>query len=124
VRVDEMANIVKCPKCKSLMIKTGSKYRCQSKGCGHEAPVCDLTVTTVQDRTITNKVFDAKTAAEDKGMMVLDGKAAATLPVDKTECPKCHHNEAYWVLRQTRAADEPETKIYRCTKCEHSWREY
>ena len=46
------------------------------------------------------------------------------LPVDKTECPKCHHNEAYWVLRQTRAADEPETKIYRCTKCEHSWREY
>jgi DNA-directed RNA polymerase subunit M len=28
------------------------------------------------------------------------------------------------VLRQTRAADEPETKIYRCVKCQHSWREY
>jgi len=40
------------------------------------------------------------------------------------ECPTCGNNEAFWVLRQTRAADEPETKIYRCVKCSHSWREY
>jgi DNA-directed RNA polymerase subunit M len=118
-----MAKIVKCPMCKSLMVKAGSKYRCQSKTCKHEAPECDLSVTTLEDRTITNKVFENKMAAEEKGMMILDSKAP-TLPVDKVECPKCHHNEAYWVLRQTRAADEPETKIYRCTKCEHSWREY
>ncbi|PJB94591.1 transcription factor S, partial [Candidatus Pacearchaeota archaeon CG_4_9_14_0_8_um_filter_35_24] len=24
----------------------------------------------------------------------------------------------------TRAADESETKFYRCTKCDHTWREY
>ncbi|MCJ2562923.1 MAG: transcription factor S, partial [Candidatus Thermoplasmatota archaeon] len=29
-----------------------------------------------------------------------------------------------WQLRQTRAADEPETRIYRCTKCSHTWREF
>ena len=29
-----------------------------------------------------------------------------------------------FVIRQTRAADEPETRIYRCCKCNHSWREY
>jgi len=46
------------------------------------------------------------------------------LPKTNVECPKCFHNEAFWVLRQTRAADEPETKIYRCVKCTHSWREY
>ena len=40
------------------------------------------------------------------------------------ECPKCGHKEAYWVLRQTRSSDEPETRIYTCTKCEHRWRVY
>jgi len=25
---------------------------------------------------------------------------------------------------QTRAADEPPTRFYRCTKCGHTWREY
>ena len=41
-------------------------------------------------------------------------------------CEKCGHNEASWVIRQTRAADEPSTRIYQCTnpKCKHKWREY
>ena len=39
-------------------------------------------------------------------------------------CPKCGNPEAYWVLRQTRGADEPETRIFECTKCGHKWREY
>ena len=45
------------------------------------------------------------------------------LPKTKVRCPECGHNEAYWTLRQMRAADEPETRIYRCTKCNHRWRE-
>jgi DNA-directed RNA polymerase subunit M len=28
------------------------------------------------------------------------------------------------VMRQTRAADEPTTRIYRCAKCSNTWREY
>ena len=40
-----------------------------------------------------------------------------TLPRTKAECPKCGHNEAAYVVRQTRAADEPSTRIYRCDKC-------
>jgi len=28
------------------------------------------------------------------------------------------------VLRQTRGSDEPETRIFECTKCGHKWREY
>ena len=43
---------------------------------------------------------------------------------EKAECPKCHNGEAFWVMRQTRAADEPTTRIYRCVKCSHTWREY
>jgi DNA-directed RNA polymerase subunit M len=62
-------------------------------------------------------------AREDQGMLVIDGNMD-TLPKTKARCEKCGHNEAYWVIRQTRAADEPETRIYRCVKCSHSWREY
>lgn len=58
-----------------------------------------------------------------KEMVVIES-SQPTLPKTNVECPKCLHNEAFWVLRQTRAADEPETKIYRCVKCTHSWREY
>ena len=33
----------------------------------------------------------------------------------KIICEKCGHNEASWVIRQARAADEPSTRIYQCT---------
>jgi len=62
--------------------------------------------------------------ATDKELAVIEGEDIETLPKTKVECPKCGNNEAYFVLRQTRAADEPETRIYRCTKCGHTWREY
>ena len=49
---------------------------------------------------------------------------APTCGIVDWECPKCGNNEAYWILRQTRASDEPETRIYTCTKCHHRWRAY
>ena len=66
------------------------------------------------------KISIAKTKSEEKGII----DEAQTLPTTKVDCPKCHHNRASWVIRQTRAADEPATRIYRCVKCKHSWREY
>ena len=56
--------------------------------------------------------------------MVIIDKEEQTLPTAKVQCPKCDNKLAYWVIRQTRAADEPETRIYRCTKCGYTWREY
>jgi DNA-directed RNA polymerase subunit M len=55
--------------------------------------------------------------------LIVDSEIA-TLPKTSIECPQCSHTEAYWVIRQTRAADEPETRIYRCVKCAYTWREY
>jgi len=43
--------------------------------------------------------------------------------VDKI-CPKCGHTKAYVEIVQTRAADEPPTRIYHCAKCNFTWREY
>ena len=56
--------------------------------------------------------------------IVLLEKKIDILPKTRVECPKCGHNEAFWVLRQTRSSDEPETRIFTCTKCEHRWRAY
>lgn len=69
----------------------------------------------------TNQIITAK--SRDREMAVLD-ELSGTLPTADVECPSCGHGKAYWVLRQTRAADEPETRIFRCVKCGHSWREY
>ncbi|RLG10996.1 MAG: transcription factor S, partial [Thaumarchaeota archaeon] len=39
-------------------------------------------------------------------------------------CPKCGNREAYYWAVQTRSADEPMTRFFRCTKCGYTWREY
>ena len=46
------------------------------------------------------------------------------LTTDTYICPKCDGREAYAELRQTRASDEPETRILKCKDCSHGWREY
>ena len=97
-----------CPNCKSLMFPGEDGVVC--KECGYSKDKADAEEKIVMTST-------------DKEVAVIED-SIATLPKTKVECPKCGNNEAFFVLRQTRAADEPETRIYRCTKCEHSWREY
>ena len=60
---------------------------------------------------------------EKQEQVVMDS-IDGTLPRTTIICDKCGHSEATWVLRQTRAADEPATRIYQCTGCRHKWREY
>ena len=57
----------------------------------------------------------------EKDIAILEGNIDI-LPKTRVKCPKCDNNEAYWVLRQMRGSDEPETRIYTCTKCNHRWR--
>lgn len=45
-------------------------------------------------------------------------------PLIEAECPKCSHTQAYTWEVQTRAADEPATRFFKCEKCKHTWREY
>ena len=46
------------------------------------------------------------------------------LPKIKEKCEKCGHDTAFYWTMQTRAGDEPETKLLRCEKCKHTWRDY
>ena len=96
-----------CSQCGSLMFPNGGKYVCSS--CGEEKEIGASHVIV--------------TGSNDKEMTVIK-EDVATLPKTRIACPLCAHTEAYFVIRQTRAADEPETRIYRCCKCNHSWREY
>tara|TARA_Y100000310_G_scaffold333120_1_gene410012 strand:- start:227 stop:541 length:315 start_codon:yes stop_codon:yes gene_type:complete len=45
-------------------------------------------------------------------------------PKIKITCEKCANKVAYYWTQQTRGADEPETRFFKCTKCNFTWREY
>ena len=99
-----------CPKCKRLMRpdRAAGVWKCGS--CGTKVPL--------------GAAKEVGTAAAVAREMTVIEEKTSTLPTAAEECPKCGNPEAYWVLRQTRGADEPETRIFECTKCGHKWREY
>ena len=97
-----------CPKCKGLMYPKGDFIVCNK--CGFK-----------KRKTGSNIVVNKQ---EKKEVTVIDGKQVNdVLPKTRIKCPKCGHNEAYWMIRQMRASDEPESRFYTCTKCGHKWRE-
>lgn len=55
--------------------------------------------------------------------LVVDANALEILRKTRTKCPKCSFNEAYWMMRRTRDADEPETRFCICVRCGTRWRE-
>lgn len=64
--------------------------------------------------------------SEKEKTIVLDNTIdVSNLPVSKeVTCRKCGAHEAYYWVLQTRAADEPPTRFYKCVKCGYVWREY
>jgi DNA-directed RNA polymerase subunit M len=45
------------------------------------------------------------------------------IPTTTVTCPECGHDKAEFKMQQLRSVDEPETRLYRCTDCGHTWRE-
>jgi DNA-directed RNA polymerase subunit M len=98
-----------CEKCGGLMFPKEGVHTCSK--CGHTKKI------KAEDQQSIMKM-----KKEDLGTAFFDGQG--TLPKDKVLCEQCGNNEAYYVIRQMRAADEPETMIYQCTKCGYKWRKY
>lgn len=44
-------------------------------------------------------------------------------PTTDIPCPECGQEQVYYHLRQTRSADESETRFFTCQSCEHKWRD-
>ncbi|MEM7821270.1 MAG: transcription factor S [Candidatus Aenigmatarchaeota archaeon] len=74
----------------------------------------------------SEKITITEFLKEGEKKVVIMGKdeGIAELPKTKIMCPKCENMEAYWWMQQTRAADEPPTLFYKCTRCGYSWRSY
>jgi len=105
-----------CPKCGNIM-KVEKKRK-------HTFLVCKKCNKKIKLKK--EKVTISESIRNQKKEIVIMGKdeGIAELPKTKIMCPKCGNSEAYWWMQQTRAADEPPTIFYRCTKCGYSWRYY
>ena len=78
--------------------------------------------------SILGKVLELKENGfillDDSGKVEVISEEKEVLPLVSAECTKCGHSMAYHWEIQTRAADEPATRFFKCEKCKHTWREY
>ena len=98
-----------CEKCRALIVVQNEKAVCPS--CGHR-PKKKIKIEAIEK--IDNK----------EEIVVIKESESNTYPVVAMDCPKCKNKQAYFWTTQTRAADESETKFYKCVKCSHTWRKY
>jgi DNA-directed RNA polymerase subunit M len=73
-----------------------------------------------EKKKVGSNVVVSKTKKRE--VAVLEDKIDV-LPKTRVACVKCGNKEAYWLLRQMRGSDEPETRFFTCTKCGYRWRE-
>ncbi len=97
-----------CNKCQGLIIMKDGKTFCAS--CGHKSDK-KLKIKTSEKVENTEKIAVIK-------------KDDNINPIVDIKCSKCKNKKAYFWTMQTRSSDESETKFYKCTKCENSWRVY
>jgi DNA-directed RNA polymerase subunit M len=95
-----------------MMISSGGQLKCRK--CGYIRKI----ESTDQMKTQKMRTENEITIVDDE-----DDKIK-TMPTIQIKCPKCGNNLAIWWLRQLRAADESEVRFFRCTECDHTWRQY
>ncbi len=109
-----------CPKCGSLMIARRENgrvvYVCPRCGYREEPGAGSAKRILVASIKHTEKERIIVAASENLEERLL--------PKVKIQCPRCGHDEAYYWTVQTRRADEPPTRFYKCTRCGYVWREY
>lgn len=101
-----------CPKCEVKLKNSGSGLQCSK--CGYSEG--GETKTTTKITTEEEPDFSLLAFEGDEG--------EDTNPTVKIDCEKCGHDEAVAWMFQTRSADEPTTRFYRCQKCKYTWRDY
>ena len=101
-----------CPKCEVKLKNSGSDLQCSK--CGY---------TEGGELKPTKKISAEEES--DFSLLAFEGNEGEdTNPTIKIDCEKCGHDEAVAWMFQTRSADEPTTRFYRCQKCKYTWRDY
>lgn len=98
-----------CPKCGAVLIQKTKNHGC---------PRCNYSTKN------KIKIKTSERIGEKEEIAVVKGKDASTLPVINEKCKECGNDRAYFWTVQTRASDESETKFFKCTRCEHTKRNY
>ena len=98
-----------CPKCGSLLIQKTKRFACVKCSYSTKEKI---------------KIMASEKLKKETKIGVLHEKDANVWPTVAETCPKCGNDQAYHFTAQMRAADEAETRFYKCTKCKHSWRKY
>ena len=90
-----------------------------------KCPVCGYTLEDkpVSIEEIKQSGLNIKSRSE-VGEGVIEEKTNLGALSNITSCPKCGHSPVYYTAIQSRAADEPPVRIYKCPNCGYSWREY
>ena len=98
-----------CPKCGAVLIQKRKKYGCAR--CNYAS----------KDKI---KISTSEKIERKEEIGIVTGKDMQILPIVKEKCKKCGNEDAFFWTVQTRSGDEAETKFFKCTKCEWTWREY
>ncbi len=99
-----------CPKCGAILVPKRKNFGC---------PRCSYSSSEK-----IKLVSSEKMKTQESVGVVSEKETGPALPIVDEICKKCKNNRAYFWTVQTRAGDEAETKFFKCTKCEHTWREY
>jgi DNA-directed RNA polymerase subunit M len=113
-----------CPECGSLFklekVETaeGSTLMLVCPKCGYKKPTLGSKIKPRMSKVIKHDIKQRVTVIGKEEQKI------NTMPTLKMECPKCGNNLAYVWQVQTRGGDESSTQFFRCTKCNHTFREY
>ncbi|KAG7528042.1 Transcription factor S [Arabidopsis thaliana x Arabidopsis arenosa] len=102
-----------CPTCGNLLRYEGSgnsRFFCST--CPYVAYI-ERQVEIKKKQLLVKKSIDPVVTKDD----------IPTAAETEAPCPRCGHDKAYFKSMQIRSADEPESRFYRCLKCEFTWRE-
>jgi DNA-directed RNA polymerase subunit M len=103
-----------CPNCEArLRPKSNETVQCPK--CGKKVKAGDRG---------KREEFVKQVSGAGASLKIMDENDAEGLPTITMQCPSCAHNEAVWWMLQTRSADEATTQFFRCTRCNHTWRNY
>ncbi len=110
-----------CPKCGSLMVpkKIDGKMYLVCIRCGYKVLSSEKEAGKYRTSTVIQH------SEKDKTIVISEKDQVKGLPITRdVVCPRCGNHEAYYWTVQTRAADEPATRFFKCTRCGYVWREY